>query len=175
VFIMKSSGVEIIVRPMTLEDLDAVFSIDHKIRGMAKAITYANLTTERVFTIDRHVGRLAKPVSYVDLISGDVSGLLDLGFVTEVEGHVRGFITGRVAQVGETATEVGVILILGVHQSTGYSPSLIVWVNAICEKFRSKGVKKVRIDVDRRDKDLVNFVEHMGFDVGHLIDYSKAL
>ena len=93
---MKSPGVEIKVRPMTLRDLDAVFSIDRKIKGMAKAITYVNLTTERVFTIDRHIGRLAKPVSYVDLISGDVSGLLDLGFVTEVEGHVRGFITERV-------------------------------------------------------------------------------
>lgn len=172
---MESSGVEIKVRPITLEDLDAVFSIDRKIRGKAKAITYANLTTERVFTIDRHIGRLAKSVSYVDLISGDVSGLLDLGFVTEVEGHVRGFITGRVAQVGEAATEVGVILILGVHpdyQRRGIAGRL---VNAICEKFKSKGIKKVGIDVDRRDKDLVNFVEHMGFDVGHLIDYSKAL
>jgi len=163
------------VHPMTLEDLDAIFSIDHKIRGMGQAITYANLTTERIFTIDRHVGRLAKPVSYADLIRGDVSGLLDLGFVAEVESRVRGFILGRVEHVGKAATEVGVILILGVHpdyQRKGIATHL---VNAICDKYRSRGIRRMRVDVDQRDKQLADFVEYMGFGVGHLIDYSKTL
>lgn len=166
---------EVRARPMSWEDLDAIFAIDCQIRRAGKAITYANLTTERIFTIDRHVGRLAKPVSYVDLIKGDVSELLELSIVAEVEGRVRGFILGRVAHVGEAATEVGVIPILGVHpeyQRRGVATKLI---SAICDKFRSKGIKRVCIDVDRRDKDLVNFVEHMGFDVGHLIDYSKTV
>ena len=70
---MTGSEGEITVRPMTLEDLDAIFFIDHEIRRKGQAITYENLTTERMFAIDRHVGRLAKPVSYVDLIRGDVS------------------------------------------------------------------------------------------------------
>lgn len=166
---------EVRAHPMSWEDLDAIFAIDRQIRRAGKAITYANLTTERIFTIDRHVGRLAKSVSYVDLIKGDVSELLELSIVAEVEGRVRGFILGRVAHVGEAATEVGVIPILGVHpeyQRRGVATKLI---SAICDKFRSKGIKRVRIDVDRRDKDLINFVEHMGFDVGHLIDYSKTV
>jgi len=172
---MISPRTEIKVRPMTLEDLDTIFSIDHRIRGSGQAVTYANLPTERVFTIDRHVGRLAKPVSYADLIKGDVSELLALGLVAEVEGHVRGFILGRIAHAGETATEVGTIAILGVHpdhQRRGIASQL---VNAMCEKYRSRGIKTVRIDVDQRDKPLLDFVEQGGFSVGHLIDYSKTL
>jgi len=172
---MTSADVETEIRSITLGDLDAVFSIDHKVRNMGQAITYANLTTERIFTINRHVGRLAKPVSYVDLIRGDVSELLALGFVAEVEGHVRGFILGRVAHVGEAATEVGVIQILGVHPDYQRRGIAIQLVNALCEKYRSKGINRVRVDIDQRDKQLLNFVEHVGFSVGHLIDYSKTL
>ena len=92
---MTNAEAETKIRSLSLEDLDAAFSIDHRIRGIGKAITYANLTTERIFAIDRHVGRLGKPTSYVDLITGDVSSLLEFGFVAEVGGHVRGFILGR--------------------------------------------------------------------------------
>ncbi len=63
---MVSSELKVKVRSMTLEDLDAIFSIDRKIRGIGKAITYENLTTERIFTIDRKASRLTRPVSYVD-------------------------------------------------------------------------------------------------------------
>ena len=172
---MTSEEVQTKVRSMNLGDLDAIFSIDHKIRGMGKAITYANLTTERIFTIDRHVGRLAKPVSYVDLITRDVSELLDLGFVAEVEGHVRGFILGQMEHVGEAATEVGRILILGTHpdyQGKGIASQL---VNAVGEKLHSKGIRRVRIDIDSRDKGLVGFIEHAGFGAGHLVEYSKTI
>lgn len=172
---MVSSERRLKVRPMTLEDLDVIFSIDRKIRGMGKAITYANLTTERIFTIDRKASRLTRPVSYVDLITGDVAGLLDLGFVAEVEGHVRGFILGRLAHVGEATTEIGVILILGVHPDYWEKGIATELVKAICEKYRSKGIKTARIGIDQRDKDLLAFFEHMGFSVGHLIDYSKTL
>jgi ribosomal protein S18 acetylase RimI-like enzyme len=172
---MTTTKAEVDVRPMTLEDPDAIFFIDHEIRRKGQAITYANLTTERVFAIDRHVGRLAKPVSYIDLIKGDVSDILALSFVAKVEGHVRGFILGRIAHAGETATEIGTIAIVGVHpdyQQRGIAAQL---VNILCKKYLSRGIKTVRIDVDRRDKELLNFVERMGFGVGHLIDYHKVL
>ena len=163
------------VRSMILEDIDAVFYIDHEIRKAGEAITYENLTTERIFTIDRHVGRSAQPISYVDLIKGDISELLDFGFVAEVEYHIRGFVLGRIEHVGEAATQIGVIQIIGVHpeyRRRGIAGSLI---NAICEKYRSRGIKRARIDIDQRDKQLIYFVEHMGFNVGHLINYSKTI
>jgi GNAT superfamily N-acetyltransferase len=172
---MPSPEVEINIRRMNLEDLDAIFLIDRKIREKGKAITYANLTTERIFTINRKGSRLTRPVSCVDLITGDISGLLDLGCVAEIDRHVRGFILGRVAHVGEMATEVGVVLILGVHPDYWRKGVARQLVNALCEKYRGKGIKMVRIGIDQRDKDLIFFFESMGFGVGHLIDYSKAL
>jgi GNAT superfamily N-acetyltransferase len=48
-------------------------------------------------------------------------------------------------------------------------------VNAICEKYRSKGIRRVRINVDQCDKKLRDFVENASFSVGHLMDYSKTL
>ena len=112
---MTSHKVETKVRPLTLEDLDAIFLIDRKIREVGKAVTYANLTTEHIFTIDRKVSWRTRATSYLELITGDMSGLLELGFIARVEDHVRGFVLGRVVHVGEAATEVGVFLILGVH------------------------------------------------------------
>jgi ribosomal protein S18 acetylase RimI-like enzyme len=172
---MTISETEVKVRPMVLQDLDAIFSIDRKIRRMGEAITYANLTTEHIFTIDRKVSRQRQPTSYVDLITGDVAGLLELGLVAEVEGHVRGFVLGRVVDVAERAIQVGVILILGVHpdyQRRGIATQL---VNAMCDRYRSEGIKTVRIGIDQRDKKLLAFFEHMGFGAGRLVDYSKTL
>lgn len=172
---MSNSTMEAKVRSMTLEDLDAIFFVDHAIRRSGKAITYENLTTERIFTIDRHVGSLASPISYVDLIHGDVSQLLQFGLVAEIEGHVRGFVLGRPAHVGEAAKSIGEILILGVHpdyQRKGIASKL---VNALCDKFHAEDIRKVRIEVDQRDKDLLGFVERMGFGVGNRIEYSKKL
>jgi len=167
------SELKLKVRSMTLQDLDAVFSIDRKIRERGKAITYANLTTERIFTIDRISSRMTRPVSYIDLITGDISGLLDLGLVAEVEGHVRGFIVGQVTHVGEAATEVGQILILGVHPDYWRKGIAGELVRAILGKYRSKAIRTARIGIDQRDKDLAAFFERMGFNVGHLIDYAK--
>ena len=172
---MTSPEVEMKMRLMTFDDLDAIFLIDRKIRRTGKVITYGNITTERIFTIDRKVSRQKRPSSYVDLITGDVSELFEFGFVAEVGGHVRGFILGQVAHVGEAATEAGQILIVGVNPDYQRRGIAIQLVNAICEKYRSRGIKTVRIGIDQRDKELLSFVEHVGFSVGHLIDYSKTL
>lgn len=172
---MASSNYHLKIRSMTLDDLDAILLIDRKIRELGKAITYANLTTERIFTIDRKASSRKRPISNVDLITGDVSGLLEWGMAAEVEGHVRGFILGQVGHVGETATEVGLILILGVHPNDWRKGIAHGLVNGLCEKFRSRGIKTVNIGIDQRDKDLLGFFERLGFSVGYLIDYSKTL
>lgn len=172
---MASSNYHFKIRSMTLDDLDAILLIDRKIRELGKAITYANLTTERIFTIDRKASSRKRPISNVDLITGDVSGLLEWGMAAEVEGHVRGFILGQVGHVGEAATEVGLILILGVHPNDWRKGIAHGLVNGLCEKFRSRGIKTLNIWIDQRDKDLLGFFERLGFSVGYLIDYSKTL
>ena len=172
---MTSHEVEIKVRPMTLEDLDTIFLIDQKIRELGKAITYVNLTTEHIFTIEREASLRERTVGYGDLITGGVGGLLELGFVAEVEGRVCGFILGRVTYVGEPATQVGSIIILGVHPDYWRRGIATQLVDAICEKYRSEGIKTVHIGIDQRDKQLLGFFKRMGFTVGHPIDYSKAI
>jgi len=154
------------IRPLVLEDLKAIFLIDKEIRMSGKAITYENLTTEDIFTIDQEVNHHKRPISYI-------VGLLDFGFVAEIDSHICGFILGRAAH--EDDTVAGLILILGVHpiiQRKGIATSL---VNALCEKYRSKGIKTIRATIDQQDKDLLGFVEHMGFIAGHRVDYSKTL
>jgi len=172
---MTSVDTGIEVHSMRLVDLDAIFAIDRRIRSVGSAVTYETITTERIFKIDKHVGRLARPIGYADLIKGDVSELLKYGMVAEVENHVRGFILGRVAHIGEEASKIGVIVILGVHpdyQRRGIASQM---VDAICDKFLYNGINKIRIAVDSRDKMLSSFIEHIGFNVGHLIEYTKAL
>ncbi len=88
---------------------------------------------------------------------------------------MRGFILGRITPAGEAATRVGSILILGVHPDYQRKGLAAEMVNEIFRKFRLKGIKTVHIGIDQRDKDLLNFCENMGFQVGHLIDYSKKL
>ncbi len=154
------------IRPMVLEDLKAIFLIDKEIRAIGKAITYANVATEDIFTIDREVNHQKRPVSYI-------VGLLDFGFVAEINSHICGFILGQAAH--EDTIEAGLILILGVHPDYHRKGIATGLVNALCEKYRSKGIKTIRATIDQQDKDLLGFVEHMGFIAGHRVDYSKTL
>ena len=106
------------------------------------------------------------PLSYI-------AELLDFGFVAEIGGQICGFTLGRVAH--ENDTEVGMILMLGIrpdYQRKGIATKL---VNALCKKYCSKGIKTVYVTVDQQDKDLLGFIEHMGFVAGHRVDYSKTL
>ncbi len=163
---MSCTEGKIKIRPLVLEDLKAIFLIDKEIRAIGKAITYANVATEDIFTIDQEVNHHKRPVSYI-------VGLLDFGFVAEIDDHICGFILGQAAH--EDATGAGLILMLGIHpviQRKGIATSL---VNALCEKYRSKGIKTIRATIDQQDKGLVGFIEHMGFIADPRVDYSKTL
>ncbi len=172
---MAIARTEIKTRPLTFQDLDSVILIDRKIRASGKAVTYANLTTEQVFTIDKNITYMEHPVSYVDLIKGRVQELFKWGLVAEVEGHVRGFILGETEQDTGKAAKTGVILILGVHPEFQHQGVATALVNALMDEFRANGIRQVRVSIDERDKELLNFAEKMGFGVGKLLDYRKAL
>jgi len=172
---MSTVGIGPKIRSLELEDVDAILSIDRSIRRMGKAITYGNITAENLLTIDRKTTRRRRATSYIDLITGDISNLLEQGLVAELDGRVRGFIMNRIDRVGEAGIQVGVIAMLGVHPDywrKGIGKRLVDAMNA---RFRAMGIKRVRIGIDQRDKDLLGFFEHMGFSVGHHITYSKTL
>ena len=175
---MENTGAKVNIRPMNLGDIDAVLRIDRKIRDMRKAITYANLPTAKILTIDRKAGhRVSRPTNYADLVTGDVGALLELSSVAEVDGHVRGFILGQVTHVGESASEVGLILILGVHPDFWGQDMGTKLVEVLMGKYHSRGIKTVRIGIDERDNQLRGFFEHMGFLRGHaqLVDYTRTI
>ena len=172
---MRAVEGKIAVRPMAVGDIEAVLSVDRAVRAAGKAITYANLTTEYILSIDRRVTHEESPTSYVDSITGNVAALLDFSFVAEVDGQVRGFILGQIAHLREAATEFGVIQMIGVHPDYQRKRIGISLLNALADKYRSKGIKTMRIGIDYRDKDLRSLIEHMGFGVGRLVVYSKIL
>lgn len=148
---MCSTEGKVTIRPMEPEDIDAILTIDRKITGVRRAITYT------------------------DLITGYLGGTLDLSFVAEINGQVAGLIMARLAYVGEPVTEVGLIQILGVdpdYQRRGIATKL---VNVMLEHCKSKGVKTVRVTIKERDSQMRGFFERMGFSRGQLIDYSKIL
>lgn len=165
---------DVTIQNMAIEDVDAVLGIDKKIRKIGEAITYQHATTESILTIDR-IGRGKNASSYADMITGDISGMLETSFVAKVNNKVVGFIISRKASIGEPATEIGLILIMGVspdHWKKGIAKKL---ADALIAKYKATGLKEIRIPIDERDMEMRNFFSRLGFSVGHMIDYSKKL
>ena len=162
------------VRPIKLEDIDAILSIDKEIRARGSAHTYRNLTMEYVLS-ERGISDQRSPGSDVRSLTGDVAPLLGFTFVAEVNGHVRGFILGQVARLRESASEMGIIQMIGVHpdyQRRGIASQLL---RALADKYKSEGIKVIRVGLDHRDKNLLGLVERFGFSVDRLIVYSMTL
>ncbi len=166
---------EIKIRPIKLEDLHSILSIDREIRAVGKAITYSNLTVEYVLFAGCGAPPQQTPASYVRSICADIAPLANYSFVAEVNGELCGFILGQVACLRASATCLGTIQMIGVHpdyQRRGIGSKLM---QALAHKYRSEGIKSIRIGVDYRDKSLLALVEHVGFSVDRVIVYSMVL
>ena len=128
------------VRPIKLEDIDPILSVDREIRAAGNVITYRNLTAEYILSAGRGIPPQQSPASYIRSLTGDAAPLLNLSFVAEFNGQVRGFILGQVARVRESVTEIGIIQMIGVHpdyQRKGIGSKL---VRALADKYRSQGI-----------------------------------
>jgi GNAT superfamily N-acetyltransferase len=164
----------VVLQKMAIEDVDAVLGIDKKIRKIGEAITYQHATTESILTIDK-ISRGKNASSYADMITGDISGMLETSFVAKVDGKVTGFIISRRASIGEPPVEIGLILIMGVTPEQWGKGIAKKLADALIEKYRSLGIRELRIPIDERDMQLRDFFNKMGFGVGHMIDYSRKL
>ncbi|MHC1578247.1 MAG: GNAT family N-acetyltransferase [Dehalococcoidia bacterium] len=172
---MSTTEGKVEIRPMNPEDTNTILSIDSEIRAAGKAITYENLTAEYILFATKGIRPQENPASYVGSLTGNVAALLDFSFVAEVHGQVRGFVLGQVARLRESATEVGVIEMIGVHpdyQRRGIGAKLI---DTLADKYRAKGIKIMRIGINYRDKSLLGLVERTGFSATRVIVYSKIL
>jgi len=160
------------VRPMTGWDLKAIFSIDQRIRATKVSLTYKEFATQDLFGMN-----FEKMNSQKRSTVFGVGRLLDFSFVAETEGLIRGFVVGRQTYLAERGIEEGEIAIIGVdpdYRGRGIATTL---VNTICDSFRSRSIRTVRIRMDPRDKDLPTFFEDEGFskDERPVLYYTKTL
>ena len=133
------------IRAMRAEDIDAILTIDRKIGGVQRAITYE---------VERYIG-----------------GQFDLSFVAEVDDEVVGFVLAALTYIPEQVAEACTILTVSVdpdYQRQGIARKLI---QTVLEASRSKGIRKVRTMVDQNDAQLKGFFERMEFRRGYLIEY----
>ncbi len=168
---MNIAELQVKIRPMVFLDLHTIFSIDEQIRASAKvSMTYKDFTTRQIFGIGTEESNSEKRPNILE-----VAKLVDLGFVAEAKGTMLGFVVGRQTYLAEREIQEGEIAIFGVHpdyRGKGIATKLI---NALCDLFRSRGVHRVRIEIDPRDEDLIAFVERSGFTGHHLLQYTKTL
>ncbi len=167
---MKTTELHVTIRPMVFMDLKAVFSIDQQIRASAKiSMTYNDFTTRQIFGISTEKDDSKRP----NIL--EVARLIDLGFVAEVKDTIIGFVVGRQTYLAERGIQEGEIVIIGVapdYRGKGIAAKL---VNALCDLFHSRGVYRVRIGLDSRDKDLIDVFERLGFTGQRLLQYTKPL
>lgn len=145
---MAITKIEVTIRPMTQDDIDAILEIDKKIGAEERAFTYA------------------------DLITGYIGGQIGCSFVADVSGKVVGFVMAAITYVPEQVTEACAIQVVGVdpdYRRRGIARKL---VEAMIGDCRSKGLKMVRVLVDQHDKELQGLFDSLDFRRGQLIDYS---
>jgi GNAT superfamily N-acetyltransferase len=162
------------IEEIVIEDLDAILRIDKKIRKIGEVITYKYTTTESILTIDR-IGHGKYAKSYADMIAGDISGMLNTSLVAKIKGKTAGFIISRKATTGDPPKEIGMILIMGVDPKYWRKGIASKLIEELVEKYKSMGIKELRIPIDERDMQLRDFFTKNGFRVGHLIEYSKKM
>ncbi len=147
VIVMEKKGDELTFRPMEPEDVNAILSIDRKISGMQRAITYE--------------------------VNQIIGGNLALSFVAETEAQVIGFVLATLTCIPEEVIEACAILTVGIdpdYQHQGVATRLI---QALLDACRSKGIRTVRTMVDEHDSQLKSLFEKMDFQRGRLVQYLK--
>jgi predicted N-acetyltransferase YhbS len=148
---MAGKEAKVKIRPMEPEDIDAVLTIDRKISGVQRAITYR------------------------DLVRDFLGGQIDLSFVAEAENQVIGFVVAYLTYVAEKVTEACVIQILGVDPDYGRQGIATKLIQAQLDECRSKKIKQVRVMIEERDNQLQSFFKHVGFDRSRYLVYSRTL
>ena len=146
---MPNKEGEIRIRQMTPNDIEAVMSIDRKISGLNRSLTYD--------------------------INDVIGGNIELSFVAEVDDKAVGFVLSSLAYVSDEIFEACVIQTMGVdpdYWRRGIASKLI---QALLDAARSKGIRMIRIMIDKKDSELIGLFEHLSFTRGRFIDYSRIL
>ncbi|MEE8470884.1 MAG: GNAT family N-acetyltransferase [Dehalococcoidia bacterium] len=140
----KQLNVEVNIRQMSMEDVEDILSIEKKIAGKDRALTYA-------------------PVP-----DSCIGGEIDSSFVAEVDGRVAGFVLGRIARSPTTLLDIAWIELIGVLPEYNRQGVGKMLVESWRERCRQRGIKKVHVMVNWRDWLMLSFFESLGFTRGEL-------
>jgi ribosomal protein S18 acetylase RimI-like enzyme len=158
--------VNVTVRPLTADDINAIIKIDANVMGEAKP--------------DYWRRKLALYLSQQDLqaitATHYFSGIdPQLARVAEANGQVVGFIIGEIRSWEFRQPPTGWITALAVdpeHQRHGIGRRLLA---EMFDYFRQRGIENVRTMVEWSDGEMLSFFTAMGFDRGPFIELEKNL
>ena len=122
--------------------------------------------------IDPVVAIWWSPIIYKEkeMIASNIRGNLDLSFVAEAEGLLVGFILARAEYQGIPIEKVCVIHALAVkpeYQKQGIGGLLIKELKSQCA---SKEILKMRALVPQDSKELMKYLEQLGFSHSNIIN-----
>ncbi|MDY6881600.1 MAG: GNAT family N-acetyltransferase [Desulfatiglans sp.] len=137
------------IRQMTPNDIEDIMRIDRKISGLDRSLTYD--------------------------INDVIGGHIDLSFIAEVDGKTVGFLLSSLAYVSDEICEASVIQTMGVDPNFRRRGIATRLVQALVDTSRSKGIRMIKIMVDKKDNDLIGLFEDLSFARGRFIDYSRIL
>ena len=142
---------QVIVRKITEDDIEDVLAIDRGITGNDRALTYASA-----------------PNSYV-------GGELGVSVVAEVDGKVVGFLLGQITDSPFGRSDTALMLLMGVdpgYRRRSIGSRLVKAFEGCC---REKGVNSVHVMVSWQDWWLLSFIKSMGFSLGEIAQFVKAV
>ena len=142
---------EIVVRRMTVRDIDGVLRIDEKITGRPHAAYYES-------QCEAYIKRAP-----------------DTCLVAEHRGHIVGFCIGDVRGWEFALKLAGWLEVLGVdpaYQKRGVSRMLL---DALFAAFRRAGVTVVNTIVDWNDGDLIDYFQAQGFERGEHVNLVRQI
>ncbi|MBM4432794.1 MAG: GNAT family N-acetyltransferase [Chloroflexi bacterium] len=127
-----------------------------------------------VLALERKIGKGHSRISYKDMVATDLEGPLDLSFVAESDGQLRGFLLARLAYVGIPLGEVCIIHGIVVdpdYQRHGIGGKL---VNALVDHCHAEGINTIRALIEEGNAELRLFAEQMGFRRSKITNYDKT-
>lgn len=139
------------VRQIKEEDIANVLSIDARISGTNRALTYTKV-----------------PYNYV-------GGELDISVVAEIEEKLVGFLFGRLTDSHCGPADTAVIQVMGVdpaYYRNGVGSAL---VQHFVQRCKTKGVKSVHSSVRLRDTWLSNFLDSQGFENSEMVELIRQI
>ena len=146
---MANKESELRIHRMTPDDIEAIRSIDRKISGLDRSLTYD--------------------------INNVIGGNIELSFIAEVDDKAVGFVLSLLGYVPHDIVEACIIQTIGVapdYRGRGIASKL---VQALLEAARSKGIRMLSVMMDKKDSKLIGLFEHLSFTRGRFINYSKIL